>query len=54
MNEAVEKFRGELAAKMLILAAEGDNSGSVWSGNEPQVWRDAAHLAMTMPFDEDD
>lgn len=51
---AVEKFRGELAAKMRARACEGDNSGSVWSGNEPQVWRDAADLALSMPFDEGD
>lgn len=49
---AVEKFRGELAAKMLALAVQGDNSGSVWSGNEPAVWREAAELALTMPFEE--
>lgn len=49
---AVEKFRGELAAQFRINAVEGDNSSSVWSGNEPAVWRQAAELALTMPFEE--
>jgi len=50
---AVERFRGELAAKMHANAAEGDGSSSVWDGNEPRVWREAAELALTMPYEHE-
>ena len=49
---AVEQFRGKLAAEMYANAAEGDGSSSVWDGNEPRVWREAAELALLMPFEE--